>query len=262
MQVVPTFSRKRTYGDYNQGAVVPYFNKKRSTYYARAGRSAGQNPSYRRGGRGSGPYNQLSMGSRHTHPIYPRPEAKYIDMTATGIVQVDAVVTQPIDETWGIAGNAVGMFNAITQGTGSTNRLGPTIAVKSCAYRFEVDLGPTPVPTSGRVVLVWDHQPNASALAGTTIFQQVNYLSYLDIGVADRFTVLRNDKFSLSPNGDQTLFFEGYVKLNMRTSWGADITGAAIPQTGQIWLLTISDQATLANQPLITGNWRFRFYDC
>lgn len=213
----------------------------------------------------TGPYAQLTYGDKHTHPVYPKPEAKCIDMDASGALSITTITPQPIDESGGIAGQMIGLLNLISQGTGVTQRIGSTIAVKSLAYRYEIDLPANPtnqVPTSGRVVLLWDHSPNATATAFTAAFRFANYLSYLDVGSDDRFTVLRNDLYSLSPNGEQTTFKEGYVKINMRASWPSTASPNTIPQTGQLWLAYIGDQATAANQPTISGTFRIRYYDC
>lgn len=226
--------------------------------YARNGRT--YNPSGRYAGRSNrGPYSALTYGDRHQNPIYPTPEVKYTDIgqDGNGFAAVPAVT--PIGTTASIA-----CLNQITAGTGVNQRIGSQITVRNCSYRFELDLPnpaatPTgvPVPTSGRVILIWDKQSNAALPTFTQIFNVNNYLSFIQPGAVQRFTILRNQQFSLSPNGDQTLFFEGFCRINMRTTYSS----GAIPNSGALLLVLIGDQTTATQQPTISGCWRTRYLD-
>lgn len=213
----------------------------------------------------SGPYRMLTMGSRHTNPVYPRPEVKYWDINQAGVPFVAPATNS--GTAMPFAGTAF-CLNRIIPGEASNQRVGARVSTKSVSFRFEVDLPVTtstpvagiPVQCSGRVVLVWDKQPNAAIATWSGVFQYASYLSYMDIGNAQRFTILRNQQFSLSPQGDQTLFFDGYVKINMDTIFpAASVNGA--PTTGALLLMYISDQTAAASQPLIQGCWRVRYLD-
>lgn len=206
--------------------------------------------------RRSGPYKVLTTGQRHTNPVYPKPELKIFDcdQAATTPPPSPAVLTN-IPNT----GDVV-CVNAVPSGTGVGGFTGNQVSVKSVAYRVELDLGATPLPTSGRVLLVYDKQPNGTLATWTDIFSTAQYLSFGNVNTRERFVVLRNDQFSLSPQGDQTLFFERYVKVNMTTTYVSGTPGT-VPQTGAILLAYISDQATGANQPRISANIRVRYYD-
>lgn len=227
------------------------YSRNTSTYRKRRRTSA-------RGGAGySGPYRTLTLGNRHTNPVYPKPEVKFLDSTQLGTV----FTVTPASSAMPVAGLGV-ILNKIVQNGSTPGRIGARVAIKSCAYRFEVDLGPTPVACSGRVVLLWDKQPNAETVyAWTDVFSVASYLSYMDVGNTLRFTILRNQQFSLSPNGDQNLFFEGYCKINMESVWPQGVATATTPTSGALVLLYISDQTTVANQPLLTGVWRVRYID-
>jgi len=226
-------SRGRTYNPYNS----------RANYYRP---------------RRSGPYRALTGGTRHTNPVYPKPELKFYDADEAG-------VNPPANTPAAISNvGTVACLNQLTTGTGVQNFLGNQIAVKSISYRVELDLpavAANQVPTSGRVVLIWDKQPNGTLAPFTSIFQAANYLSYINNNFRDRFVILRNDQFSLSPNGDQTIFFERNVKINMLTTFANLQGAAAVPQTGALLLAYIGDQATAANQPTINGWFRIRYYD-
>lgn len=205
-----------------------------------------------------GPYRALTQGMRHTNPVYPKPELKYYDVDEFGVTP-PANTAQNITNT-----GTTAVLNSMITGTGNQNFLGNQVAIKSVSYRVELDLPATPanqVPTSGRVVLVWDKQPNGTAAPWSTIFQSANYLSYINTNFRDRFVILRNDQFSLSPNGDQTLFFERNVKINMLTTFVNAQAATGTPNTGALLICYIGDQGTAANQPTINGWFRVRFYD-
>lgn len=221
------------------------------------GRPTRRYSKFRRGGNG-GPYRALSSGSGHVNPNNPPAEVKYIDCDQSSTEPPPAT---PLPVAMSNVG-AVVCVNDVGPGSANNQRIGSNFVTKSCAYRFEVTQGPTPVTCSGRVILFWDKTPNNAAPAWTTVFLQANYFSFMDVGLKDRFTILRNQQFSLSPSGDQSLFFEGFVKINMLTSWNSFNGTVSVPSTGGLMLAYISDQATVANRPTIAGVWRTRFTDC
>lgn len=212
---------------------------------------------YRRYGR-SGPYQSLSQSDRHQNPVYPTPEVKYLDSGADGNGFTSAA-------QFAMSGAGfIACINDVGAGTNFFQRVGNQITVRNVSYRFELDLpnpnsspAGVPVPTSGRVMLIWDKQSNGALPAYTDIFNLANYLSFMNPAAAQRFTILRNQQFSLSSNGDETLFFEGYCQINMRTTFGS----VATPTTGALLLVYISDQTTAVSQPLISGCWRVRYLD-
>lgn len=242
------FSRanKRT-SSYNNSATMsayttPLGRASRSSY----GSSSGYRSRYRRS---SGPYRNLTYGSRHTNPVYPRPECKFVDVAAISNLSVSSTG----------AINAVPL-NQLAQGTDGSTRIGMSVSTKSLAYHIDFRLGATPVPCTCRVFFVWDKQPNAGPVAITDVLagSPPTFVSFLNIANKDRFTILRNDIISLSPQGDQTAYIEKYVKINMQSQY---TNAGVIPTTGAVWVGYISDQATAANQPVITIQGRVRFYD-
>lgn len=223
------------------------------------GRSSGRyssRSSYRSGR--SGPYQALVQNNFHTHPVYPRPEVKTSDVNQLGAAFTGATVPTPI----GSAGT-VSVLNALAQGGEINARIGQQVSTRNCSYRYELDLPVLPadqVPTSGRVMLIWDRQPNSAVAAFTDIFTSASYLAYVLPGGAQRFVILRNQQFSLSPNGDQTLFFEGYIKINMTSTYAPE-TVSNNPVSGALLLAFIADQTAAANRPTISGCFRTRFID-
>lgn len=242
-------SLKRAYADYSYPMVKRPRKTSTMPYIPRSVPRSIQ--PYRRSRSFSGPYRQLTNGSRHTNPVYPRPEAKLLDSTQSGSITLPPVPS-PVSSTGGVV-----VLNDITQSVAQNGRIGNQIAMKSCSYRYEVDFGGGTAPQNGRNILIWDKQFNSTLPAVTDILSGGSYLSYLVYGNKDRFTILRNDIWSLNPNGNTTVFYEGHVRINMMTTF-LDATGASI-QTGALLLLSISDQTT--NLPQLSGIWRMRYFD-
>lgn len=257
-------SYKRNYdGGYNNN-----YNKRYKTSYGMTPVSSNfKNSSYKGRSKGysksssgkKGPYKVLTGLTRHTNPVYPKPECKIFDCDFAGTTPPpNTPVKLPI-----ASGGGTVCINKIPTGTEVGQFLGNQISIKSVSYRYEVDLPASPtdqVPTSGRLLLVYDKQPNGAQASFTDIFANPNYLAFANPNSRDRFVVLRNDQFSLSPQGDQTLFFERYVPINMVTTF-ANGSAGTVPHTGAILIVIISDQATLANQPIVSGVCRIRYYD-
>lgn len=245
------YSRPMKRYRYNQ---APRTRRNTSRYYSNSYRSR------------SGPYRALTSSGRHTHPTYPRPEVKYFDQFQNGTYSNTTgapPATSITDSGLVYVLNDLTVVNANAFG----GVIGNQVSIKSCSYRFEVALpaamDSAPVPTSGRVVLVWDKQPNSQPASFNQIFDALNYLAFKNMAYRDRFVILRNQQFSLSPNGDETLFFEGYCPINMQSTYqiATSSTVNSVPYTGALLLAYISDQANSINQPTLTGVWRTRYID-
>lgn len=228
-----------------------------SMFNSSFGRSAGiSKPRSFYSGRRKGPYRVLTSGQRHSNPIYPKPECKIYDADHAG-VSPPATAAQAITNT-----GTVVCLNQMVTGTGVQQFTGNQVSIKQCSYRYELDLPATgAVPTSGRVLLIWDKQPNGTVAAFTDIFQQASYLAFGNVNSRERFVILRNDQFSLSPQGDQTLFFEQFVNINMLTTFVNGQSTAGVPLTGALLLAYIGDQSTAGTRPTIAGWFRVRYYD-
>lgn len=260
MMVPPTRKRARYSGEFTPGDPMQLVAMSGESYPRTRGRALSTRSSSSRyyRSRRSGPYYSLGRNVGHVDPVYPPPEIKTVDNGADGAVPA----TPPVAVVIPSAGATV-FLNDIANGTGGNARVGISAVIRSCSYRFEVKLpavtAPDLVPCSGRVMLVWDRQPNgqASPAAFSDIFEDQTYLSFLNINNNQRFVILRNQQFSLSPNGNEILFFEGFCKINMKTTFLAN----QLPTTGALLLVYICDQTNVASRPSISGSWRVRYVD-
>nr|QCX35079.1 capsid protein [Blackfly multicomponent virus 1] len=207
-----------------------------------------------------GTYRALTNFNRHINPVYPRPEVKSYDSNQVGALPTSGITMSPIPDT-----GLVFCINQLNISVANQGYAGSQYSIVSCGYRFEVSLQDTQglLPTSGRVVLIWDKQPNGAVAAWTDIFSQAVYTSFGNWQNRQRFVILRNCQFNLSPNGEECAFYEGYAKINMTTTSYTSSQGAAAPPplTGALLLAYISDQADSNITPVISGTWRIRYYD-
>lgn len=241
-QKLPTMMNTSSYG-YGSGSA-------RRSGYGTSGRSNYGSYGFRR--RRGGPYRVLTYGNKHTNPVYPKPELKYFDQTFPLANVTDT-------------GNLTTPLNQMAQGTNGSQRVGLSTPIKSVTYRVDIRQGATtPLPSTVRVMLVWDKQPNQVQPAVTDVLQTANFNSYLNMINRERFVSLRNDYVSLSPQGDQTVYLERYVKINMMAQYAEGtipVQPAIINTTGALFLLFISDQNAAASQPRISASARVRFMD-
>lgn len=204
--------------------------------------------------RNSGPYRLMSISTPHNNPIYPRPEQKFIDLNSAS-TPYTGLLSNFITNT----GTVVGLLQEIIQGVRASERIGFSISVTSLAYRYRILVNSlNSAPANGRVIFVWDKQPNGSIPSFAAIFETSDYLSFNNIPNKDRFVILRNDMFSLNPSGNTTMYFEGFVKICMNSNYNQGVKSH--PVSGNLLLCYVADQP-LTTQPGINGFFRVRYVD-
>lgn len=194
-----------------------------------------------------GPYRALISSSRHTHPVYPRPELKHLDTDV-----FDTMVLGP---------STVGpeCFNGLAQGTGGSDRVGLSITNRYFVYNISLAQFPTAQqPVNARIVFFWDKQPNGAVPTAPDVMADNTINSFLNMSNKDRFVVLRNHYISLSPNGTMIVNFHGYISLNMQSQYD---DSNSIPRTGALFALYVTDSDDVDNDPFLYLSGRLRYYD-
>lgn len=255
MSLVPyaPVSNKRYRSDQNYEsnnmAIVPYVRQRSMVAYsgmARRGYNTLANNSRRR-------YYRKFIVNTRTNPVYPRPEVKFKD-TYLGTNAVGL----PIDNT----GAQITLLNDIPQGTASQNRIGMQIALKNCYYQFVINIGTTTAPIVVRHILFWDRQPNGGTppTVSGDLLSNSNALvaSPLALRNRNRFTIIADERITLSPNGDQIRIIEGFRTINQLSTYADAVN---IPQTGALYVVLVSDEPSGATAPTFYGSWRTRFLD-
>lgn len=214
-------------------------------------------------------------------------ELKTLDLSFTaGVTNPYTVDTNPFHVLNLNTGTAsVQQISAIQQGTGVSQRIGNKVALKSLRIRMNlVSIGNTfVIPTRGRVMILYDRNPNGSYVAANSIlsaYTQANvvqsgtYSDNLNPNFFDRFVVLM-DKFitlqSLSaavettgPTDPESFKVDEFIKLKdlecvyQGTANPLLIANASV---GSLQVLTYGDIGSGSDPWALTGTMRLRFRD-
>lgn len=242
-----TYSRYNPYSRYQPTqmlAPVP-------STYSRARGSYQTNMNYRRRRTYRSKFN---ISNTRTNPVYPRPETKNFDFS---------VGPSATPQSIPLAGVVI-PINSIEQGIDDNQRIGRSIATKSCYYQYVLNFGTGPVPNVIRHMLVWDRQPNGTAPAVNQVLNNLGLstpvTAPMNLDNKERFVVLADERTTLSPNGDQIRVCNGFRTINQKTTFDNDQIDN-IPATGSLLVLFMSDETVPTNQPNFYGTWRVRFID-
>jgi len=204
-----------------------------------------------------------------------RGEVKFFDQRVTAPVSGNpyglfTAETPPVAAAGpGTAFTGITCLNLVQQGATSYNRIGAKILVKSVDFRACLFLGGTePVSNWSRVMLVWDKQPNGaypvfSDILSDNISTAPDFSSGLNMANKDRFTILRNQVFSLTADGgNRAIDIKWFVKTRIETMFKANTGAIGDITTGAIYLVAFSNfSSAAAYGQLSEMQCRIRFYD-
>lgn len=197
-------------------------------------------------------YSLITVGDRHTDPVYPRPELKLIDVSANGSLTNNSQLSVPT------TGVVINLMQNILQGTSLSTFTGNQITVKSVSYNF----APNGYAAGDviRVALVWDLQPNAATAAYGDVYNAsfiAGGLAYahLNFNNRQRFIILRTFVFPPPLNGAST-YYTGSCPINMVTTFQDPQSTPRSPQTGALLLVCCANSAEN-----IQGIFRIKYYD-
>ncbi len=141
-------------------------------------------------------------------------------------------------------------------GTDEIDRIGSNITLKSIAVRMQMRL---PVVNSAegqddviRVMLVVNHQTNGVQATVAQVLESADHLSFNNLALQDRFTVLMDKYYPLShtaggPNSATTTKWCGFSvmdtyfkKLNMSVDYNADTGAIGDLQGASLFFLVVS----------------------
>lgn len=157
------------------------------------------------------------------------------------------------------ASGTVVSLNAIGQGDDKDDRNGNSIKNKSLLVRMRAEQNSSATNTSLRVLFIRDKQVNGSTPLVTDVLQAANPLSSLNTDYGKRFVVLADSLFSLSSNGTTCSHRKIFKKLGFHTEFGGTGNSVADINSGAIWMLAVSDEAT--NTPTLFYNTKVRYLD-
>lgn len=153
-------------------------------------------------------------------------ERKYTD-TALSAYEVDAT-------------GSVTLISVIPQGASQSQRIGRRVELRSIEVRGQVNAKSTTTVSCGRMILVYDRQPNKALAAVTDILESASYAAFKKDENKNRFLILKDKAFKVTGNqtaGQINDSGEQYVKMFMKLPRGL-ITEYAAAGTGVIGDIT------------------------
>lgn len=175
--------------------------------------------------------------------VVGEPEKKWFDVNG---------ISTAVTNTGNLA-----QLNGIPPGTTSSNRVGNEVSNQSLFMRIDIARGA--VDSLLRFVILWWYDGNAAAVPTITdILQTASYNSPLNKVNGMSFKVKYDCTYTLAAGQTQLQVDEIYRKLKAKSEYAPTLnTNTA----NTLYLLTISNQATVANQPTLTYYSRLNFMD-
>lgn len=197
------------------------------------------------------PKRQRTGARRSTIPV-SKSVKKYVKKCFDRLVDDKYYSVAAADSTTATTGtvSSQGICYSIVQGTTDQNRIGNHIRIKELSFKGHwLDT----VPNVGRMIVVWDKQPNGAHPAFTDILLAADYNSPYNhdnvIGCGgQRFNILWDQRVVIEPQitaqGNRKLF-SGKIKLDKVVTYDASANAVTDLVTGNILFAYISGAATL-----------------
>jgi len=188
------------------------------------------------------PYIPLATRGYRLNPV----EKKVFDRTMNGFGADN------------LTGTAALLCNPVL-GSDMNQRIGRKIIMKSIYIRGCIKRTPSinmvnaiVGPYLGRMILVYDQQPNGAAIAASDVLDNVDSWSHLKLDNRDRFKILYDKEFALDSwwldaptagnwNRD-TQAIKKYKKLNLEVIFSSSTGTIGDIQSGALWLIFVGDR--------------------
>lgn len=159
------------------------------------------------------------------------------------------------------ASGTVISFSTMAQGLDyAQNRIGDSIKLQRIEMRFRITMTAVATRTQGRVIVFRDLDGYGTAPAVTDVLETADVLSPTKYLNTARFSILYDELFALSQNGDScevgviSMPHEGHIKYLGTTA------AAASNGKGSLYFLIISNETT-TSIPFFAHNERIYFTD-
>ena len=191
------------------------------------------------------------------------PEVKFFDVTVANASWPLIATVAGAEPTTAFAG--ITELNDILQGAGAYQRIGQKLTMKSVAFKCSLELGGTPpVMGNGRIMLVYDRQPNGafpsiSDLLSINVSTAPIFTSGLNMSKKSRFSILCDKYIDLDTDALGTasvVLFRN--NINLETEYSATAGTIADITTGALFLIAFG---TYTNFAMKNATARIRFYD-
>ena len=157
--------------------------------------------------------------------------------------------------TWTIS-----VLNDVAQGSSAITRIGRKILMKSILVQGSL----TNSNAFGRILIVYDRQPNGALPAATDVLTSNTMMAVQNLDNRDRFIILadifpyaQDESLAGEING-APMCYKRYIKCNLETVYGGNAGTIADINSGSIIMMTNCNGGTVANE---SGIQRIRFVD-
>lgn len=172
-------------------------------------------------------------------------EDKYVDISGSGAAT----------NAWQFV-----ILNTMVQGTTPNTRIGQSIKWVGVEFRFSAVLNAAnTLPQLFRLILFVDHQPNAANATITDVYP-TGIITPRNVGYLERFTVLYEKVFALSPSNNGACVFDYISKHAFHTFFNLTNGGTIADITKNAYYYAYQTDAA-ANGATFSYNSRFVFVD-
>jgi len=222
---------------------MPY---RRKSYPSRRGKTRRRaTPWYNR------KYNAMQLAAKAARGVW------YLKgLVNSEVMKLDnALTSSVIDATTGTVISCTG----VNQGDGVGNRTGISILVRSLLARLRITKASTPLTTYVRMYIVIDSQQVGDTIpAIADLLHTVDVDSPLSNATVGRFKILKSRTIYLT--NDSPPYHLDYP-LKMRHHVRYNGTSSADIQKGGTYIMLLSGQTTVGNQPSLDGHIRLSYHD-
>lgn len=180
------------------------------------------------------------------------PESKWINTVVAPTAVPSTIPTGPPD-----AQNTC--LNLISQGTTQSTRIGNEVSNRSLHVRLLLQRAA--VDSVVRVIIFWciDGYVASGALISNLLEDPSSWQSPLNKDYGKSFWVRFDRTYTLAAGQTQLQVEEVWRKLKCKTEYALDTSN--IPSHNALYMVAISNQTVLANQPLISYTARLNYMD-
>nr|UOF80765.1 capsid protein [Cressdnaviricota sp.] len=150
-------------------------------------------------------------------------------------------------------------LSGVAQGTTNITRVGNSLLAKSVLINIQCVINASATNTVVRLVLFVDHDNQGADPAVTTVLQSADSRAFINRLQGKRFSVLKDWQYVLNTSTNAQVNDKVYLKLHHHIKYGGTDATVASALQGNVFLLSISDQAV--NTPTVIVNSRLRYID-
>lgn len=148
-------------------------------------------------------------------------------------------------------------LTALGQGDTESTRSGNTVLFHSLYIKMALTPHASATGTFIRYMLVVDKASDSASPVSTDILENVDITGFLKHVNSQRFGVIRDKVYHVSPDGKDTAFIRDYVPLNMKVHY--DGTTSSDNFNNGVYIFLLSNEPT--NTPTVNLRARKKFYD-